>query len=444
MPQLSQSGRVVVVTAVSQGLIFYALPGDTDWTASINLSGEDPPLNVTGLVYSAALNQKLWFVDGTNYVYYDPSNNTVYPWLATAGTLPQDDDGNIPRLIAPWRGGLMLSGIIGLPYAAFLTRRGDPTDFDYGAEANDSAKAVAFTSTPSLGQIGDIVTCLIPYSDDTFIFGCDHTIVILRGDPGAGGQLDYVTKTIGMAWGKPWCQGPDGTIYFFSNRMGVYSFVPGQQPVRMSQAIDARLAGVNTGTNTILLEWDDRFQGFHVFITPLDEPGATVNYFWESRTNAWWPDVFANEDHNPLCTCTVDGNEPDDRVVLLGSWDGYVRKLDPAAEDDDGTPIASSVVIGPILTADMDEVMLKELQAVLAEASGSVSYKVLVGRTAEAALTNDPVTPGTWGASRNLTKAPRRSGHAIYFRLSSTNRWAMESVRCTVVQTLGKVRRRSY
>src|SRR3954467_4274959 len=108
MPQLSASGRVVTVVAVAQGLVFYANSGDTAWTASTNASGEDPPLNYSGLVYSADNIQKMWFADGVNYVFFDPSTTTVYPWLSTAGTLPADADGNTPRLICTWRGRTVL------------------------------------------------------------------------------------------------------------------------------------------------------------------------------------------------------------------------------------------------------------------------------------------------------------------------------------------------
>ena len=40
---------------------------------------------------------------------------------------------------------------------------------------------------------------------------------------------------------------------------------------------------------------------------------------------------FANADMNPLCGVTVDGNEDNDRQLILGSYDVYVRQT-----DDDG------------------------------------------------------------------------------------------------------------
>jgi hypothetical protein len=441
--QLSASGRVVTVVAVSQGLVFVLNPGDTAWSATTNLTGETPPLNFSGLVYSAANIQKLWFADGTNYVYYDPSDNTVYPWLATAGSLPADADDNTARLIVTWRGRAVVSGLLLDPQNVFMSRAGDPTDFEYGVEANDATQAVALGSEPRLGLIGDVVTCLIPYSDDVLLIGGDHTITMLRGDPLAGGQLDLVTDTIGMAWGQPWCRDPNGAVYFFSNRMGVYAFQPGQQPQRISQGIDHLLAQIDTGTNGIRLAWDDEMQGLHVYVTPLEEAGAATHYSYEARSGAWFQTEFANPLHNPLALCLLDGNAPDDRKVLLGGWDGYVRTLNADAADDDGTPISSSVLLGPFLTGDLDDLTLEDLQAVMAEDSGDVAYEVYSGVTAEAALDQDPAVDGVFKASRGGNELVRAAAHATYVRLSSTERWAMESIRGRLTAK-GKVRRRSY
>jgi hypothetical protein len=187
--------------------------------------------------------------------------------------------------------------------------------------------------------------------------------------------------------------------------------------------------------------WDDRFQGLHIFISPLAAPGSTTHYYWEQRSGAWWQDQFGNTSHDPLAVTVLDGNGPTDRVPIIGSWDGYVRCVSTAATQDDGTNISSSVTIGPLLTKDLDDVLLKELQAVLGNSSGSVTYAVYVGSSAEAALASTAVCSGTWAAGRNLTNLIRRAGHAIYIKLSSTNAWQMEVIRARLAGQ-GKVRRR--
>lgn len=445
VPQYSQSGRVVNLLAVSYGGVFRAYPGSTAWAELANNTGETPPLNVSGVVFSAACVQKLWFADGINYVYADPVTGTVEPWTATAGTLPTDAENNTPRLICTWRGRVLLSGLLKDPQAVFASRRDVPTDFDYGAAPRDADMAFAF-QTGNEGLIGDAVRCLIPWSDDECVIGCANSIHVLRGDPMDGGRLMHVTKGIGMAFGKPWCQDPNGVIYFLSSQGGVYKMVPGSLPQPVSTRIRQELLAIDTGENGFTMEWDEHWHGVHLWVTPLLEPGPTTHWFYEAPRDdgagdAWWPVEYANENHNPLCSAVLDGNESGDRVVLIGCYDGYVRAVDPDAVKDDYTDIASEVVIGPILTKLGDRMKLWEVQATLAAGSADVTYSVHVGETAEAALAAPAVASGTWRAGRNQTGSIHRAGYAIFVKLSSTGMWALEFVRA-VVSADGPVLRR--
>ena len=255
---------------------------------------------------------------------------------------------------------------------------------------------------------------------------------MMQGDPMAGGNLSLVSNAIGGAWGIPATMDPYGKIYFFSNRTGIYTMVPGSPPQRISQAIEQILLPVDTGANAIRLLWNDRFQGLHIFISPLAAPAMTTHLFWEQRTNGWTQDQFANNNLNPLACCIFDGNTPGDRVPLIGSWDGYVRAIDPTATTDDGTAIDSEVWLGPLNTEQMDEMLLTELQGVLGASSGDVTFSVYVGQTAEEAFASEAVLTGTLAGGRNLTQLVRRAAHAIYVQLTSTNAWAMEEVRLKV------------
>lgn len=438
--QQSNSGRVVTLIAVSQGKIKVANAGDLVWTATTNNSGEEPELNFTGVVFSDSNNQKEYFCDGTNYVYYTPADNTITLWVATAGTLPQDSDGNKARLIATWRGRTVLSGVLKDPQNIFLSAIGDPLNFDYAPAETGPSDAVALNASP-LGKIGDVVTGLIPYTDDVLVVLCDSSIYMLRGDPADGGSIDLVTRAIGGAWGRAYCQDPFGVIYFASNRTGIYTLTPGQQPQRISQQIDNLLDDVDTGLNSIRMLWSDREQGVHLFITRTDEPAETYHYFFDRRSGAWFQDQFANTGHNPLSCTVFDGNLATDRVALIGGFDGYVRAISMDAEDDDGTPIVSQVLIGPLVTAQLDDVMLYSLQAVLGEESGDVSYSLMIGDTAEAALEATPIKAGIWTSGRNLTENIVRSAHAIYVRIDANVRWSLESIRARV-SSLGRVRMR--
>jgi hypothetical protein len=438
-PQITQSGRITILVAVVQGVVYATTPGSGVWVTPANNTGNT--LNTTGVVRSAVNNQKVWFADGTHYLYYDPTLSEVLNWTASQGSLPSDTGGNKPRLICTWRGRTVLSGLLLDAQNWFMSAVGDPTNFNYFPYPITPTQAIAGNNS-ALGLIGDPVTCLIPYTDDTLIFGCDGSIWVTQGDPMAGGSINLVSSTIGMAWGNPWCKGPDGTLYFLSNKMGVYQWMPGQNaPTRISQAIDQLLIPINSGTCIIRMLWADIWQGFHLFITQAASAQPATHFFWESRTGAWWQDQFANNNMNPLCCCTFDGNTSTDRYELIGSWDGYVRSITPTATSDDGTNIGSSVILGPLLTDNLDDVLWKSIQAVLGVGTGTVSYNVLLGSTAEIALANGPVASGTWTAGRNKTNLIRFAGHALWLQLTSSSPWAYETTR-VVIAGRGKVRQR--
>lgn len=440
--QPSQSGRLVLLVAVSNGNVYTCPAGGSGWTAATNTTGATPPLNATGTIQSAANGQKLYFADGVNKCYYDPSDNTVRTWTPTDGDFPADGDGNLPRLICTWRSRTVMAGILNDPSLIVMTKVSDPLNFNYAGTTSGVQPDGAWAGNVGpQGLTGDVVTALIPYTDDILIIGMDSSIAMFRGDPQYGGQIDSVTSTIGIAWGKAWCMDPAGVIYFFSNRTGIFAFKPGAQPQRISQAIDPLLEDIDTGDNVVNLIWNDRFQTLHVFVTYLTSTMDTTHYTWEARSNAWWKDTFSNNDHNPI-TCTVfDGNNIDDRVALIGSWDGYVRSISSEATDDDGSAIESEVWIGPFLTKYNDSVMLQEVQGVLAADSNDVNYAVYVGDTAEEALASTAVATGTWTNGRNYNDTVRRAGFAAYIRLSAANEWAMENIRC-IVGAQGKVRQR--
>lgn len=426
--QSSNSGRLVDMVVVCNGNIRIASMGSDNYVTPTNGNGA---LNSSGLSFSAQNGGKLFFADGTHTKYYQPSDNTVHDWVLEEGEFPHVG-ANYFRLIATWQGRTVTAGLEDDPQNWFATAIGNPNNFNYFPTEPLATQAVQGGNS-SLGKIGDVITAIIPFSDDICIFGGDHTIEALQGNPADGGRRIEITDGIGIAWGAAWCRDPYGNLYFFSNRTGIYKIDPQSprpNPVRISQAIEPLLATVNTGSNTICMAWDDRWQGFHTFVTRTAGPAAAVHLFYEARTNAWFMDKFTDPMNNPLCCCTIDGNTADDRVVVLGSWNGYVNWLNPAATKDVGVAIASSVVIGPLLTNDIEEIMAIKMQAVFGETTiGPVKYEIFTGKTAEKALSSSPALSGFFGVGRNFTVPVMRSGNAIYLKLSATTPWAMEKVK---------------
>ena len=448
--QKMNMNRDIRLFAVAGGTAKYGSAGV--WNAvNLAIAPNAPTLSSTVAVMRSAYNNLVLFiVDGTNYNYWVPSTNTLTKWTAVYGTLPVDSGSNPARLITTWRSRTVLSGLPDDPKNIFFSAvytgeggaegQGGAVDWSYSPPTTVVTQAVSLNIAPA-GYAPDIVTSLVPYSDDILLIGGDHTIAMLNGDPMNGGRIDLVSDRVGMAWGDAWCKDPFGTLYFMSNTASVYTMVPGQKPVKLSQAIDNLLVLLEMDNINVRLQWDENLQGFHVYTTPLSGAASCTHYFWERRTGAWWADRFADVNHNPLTCVNYDGNDPSDRVSLFGGWDGYVRGWNVSDSTDDGEAIVSSVVLGPMLTAGFDELIAKDMQAILGVDSGDVNFEVYVGATAEAALASTAVVTGTWSSARNLTTPVRRAGHAIYIRLTSTAQWSMEGIRVLIAGT-GKVRKR--
>ena len=178
---------------------------------------------------------------------------------------------------------MVLWGLLLDPQDWFMSAVGDPQNFDYAPLSTTTTQAVAGNNSP-LGLVGDVVNTMIPYNDDVLICGGDSTIYLFNGDPMNGGQISRVSDELGMAWGQSWCKDPYGNVFFLSNKTGVYTMQPGQPPQRISQQIEHLLANIDTGANTFNMVWSDRFQGFHIFVTPTQSAAAATHFFYETRT----------------------------------------------------------------------------------------------------------------------------------------------------------------
>lgn len=406
--------------------------------ATLATGGSGALSSTTPYIHGAELFGLIYFADGTNSKYWDAQTDTVFSWTAAHGTMPSNG-ANLPRLIATWRSRIVMAGLIGDAHNWFMSAVGDPDDWDYAPTDLTLQDAVAGNNAEA-GKSPDVINCIIPFNDDILWFGCDHSIWQLTNDPLEAGRFDLISDTVGMAFGKPYCRDPAGLIYFLGSRGGLYVMTPGQLPVRLSdKAIEKRLADLDLSQTKVQLAWDDRSQHVLIFLTKLDG-SATTNYVFDVRHRAFWPESFATATQNPVCVHVLDGDSVNDRVILLGGQDGYVRKIDHAADDDDGSAIASHVFIGPIQQPTSEEFRLDELRIDLDAQSSDITYSIHDGDTAEEAQGASARFSGTWTSAKQYSERRRASGRAMYLKLLNATvdrKWQFEQANA-VIKPVGR------
>ena len=351
-----QSSRVSKVVAVAGGDIYTVAQGEPGY--EVVTDGRKALEADAGQIMSTAHFGKLYFTDGFKYARYNPLTNKVEDFEAkTAGEVPKN-----ARLIASYRGRLVFARTPQDPNNYFMSAVGDPEDWDYYPTTPVVTQAIN-GAIARAGRSPDVINALIPYNDDLLLLGGDHTIFRMTGDPAAGGQLDQVTNTVGIAFGESWTMDPEGGLYFFTPQGCVYVMTPTGQPQRLStDAIERRMQGVDLTQYKVTLVWNQEDYGLHVFFMPYTQTGVEGNdavpycFFWEKGGNAWWPDKFSHT-RTPYAATVIDGEKPADRKLLIGNKAGNVTMFDRDRLTDFGKKIYSYATMTVAQPQDTEIVM---------------------------------------------------------------------------------------
>ena len=402
---------------------------------------EANPIGDTDAYSAAERGGKLYLADSVLRV-YDPVSGVVDPVLATAGTVP-----TAQPLICLYRDRIVLAGDDHVWYAS---RQGDPGDWDFGADMGDVGKAVA-AQVGDAGQIGDVITSVIPLQDAALVFGSANGLWVMRGDP-ATGQMEEVSGENGIIAPQAWAVSPDGLLAFLSND-GVYLWSAGsrQAPTRFSEErTPGELRNVDT-SSTITMAYDAVGRGFHLSITPAAGDGE--HWWLDPEYKAVWPVVFQPE-HQPTASASLKGDGLS--RVVLGGRDGFLREFDETSGTDDATAVESHLLVGPIHMAasDVTDSLVAELHGLMADLPGTVTWRLVMGNSAEeatdtavagvlAAIAGTTITgvaaSGTWAGGRNKVERPRARGAWAVVWIEGGGRWAYEAV-ATVARQFGRIR----
>ena len=402
--------------------------------------------------------QKCYIADGVNYYVYDPLDTDVSAYgsvdrlrCSTLGALPQRC-----KLMEMWHGRLVLARDPADPGRWSMSAINDVTDWDYFPQIPSAKQACSSTNTRA-GRVPDIINAVAVYSDDLLLFGGDRSIWQLTGDPMAGGSLDLITDETGMAFGRPYCKDPQGTLWFFGSTGGLFYMVPGRRPERASVArVEKALRSIDLGANYVELQWNPIDEGVHIFVIPYGSPSGTLvdHWFYEVNADAWHKDRFGLADGDNIQPCAsvrVDGDLYNDRTMLIGGEDGRVRRWGVNAagnipKSDEVTTttniaIDSYTLFGPLIQAPVQAAQLTEAAFVLANDQHGVNYEFFAESTPD--NLGDPVRRGRLSPGRNDRHLVRVSGDHVYMRLRNANEgqsWAYETADATI-SSAGDTRR---
>lgn len=423
------SYRTAQLLAVSNGAIRKVSASGVPSTPT---GGSGALSTTTGYIESTVLRGIAYFADGVTYKKYVGKDDEVVEWKATKGKIPPRC-----RLITSWRGRIVLAGDPDNGSLWHMSSSEDPDDWDQFPPEPLATQAIsANNQSQTAGMVPDIINTLIPYNDDYLIFGGDHSIWQLSGDPMAGGELDLVSDITGMAFGRPWAKDPNGVIYFVGSRGGLYRMTPGSAPQRISQHTIERLLNdaLDFSTHYVRMVYSWEEEGLRIFQLPFDTVTQVDHFFWDQKRGAPYQDKHAltsagNLDIQPTAVAVIDGDTPDDRFLLIGCADSYIRKLDRDARDDDGTRIVSKAIIGPIAGSEEPvEVKFSLAEIVLADDQQGATYSLFANSEPSnmgVALSTDYLLPG-----RNPYISSRMRGSYCWLSLENGavgERWSLES-----------------
>jgi len=275
--------------------------------------------------------------------------------------------------------------------------KGDSTDYFFGRDISNTARATRFQLAGDDGTGPDIVGFATYADEDRYLicWSASETWV-LAGDPTTG-TLRQVSKQVGMIAEDAWCEA-NGVIYFLSSR-GLYRVgADGSGLAAVSEdKVPEELISVSDDDCTLTYQHSDRGVYIHLTTDP--------DWFYDTERDGFWP--FDTDTTN------------------------------------------SHVLIGPLRLGGPDTYgMIQQIHGIMAIGSADVKWQVVKGNTAEQACDNGKAAitaalagtayaqyvsaEGTWGEGRSYTSWPRVRGMWCCLWLESAGSWAFESVHMTV------------
>lgn len=229
------------------------------YTASVVLASDKPLATVE-------FRQKIYILgDNTSnrqLCVYDPSTDTLAVVAASHGTIPVKCS-----LLFLHNDRVGLAGDAANPQLWYLSRQGDPTDFDY--TVLDDVGCAVSAATSDAGGLGEPIIAVVSHANTcTLIMGSAST-VILRGDPNRGGVLAMLNNSVGIVGPRAWCWDEHGGTWWTS-LVGVYRMGPGCDAVPLPvsrELLPDELLMINRAEYTVSMSRDQVDDHLKLFVT---------------------------------------------------------------------------------------------------------------------------------------------------------------------------------
>lgn len=371
----------------------------------------------------------------------------LYSDVTDPGIMP-DGGSNIGTLCF----GRIFFNSMSNPHHWICSRINYPRDFD--TSQTDVAAATTAQNTPKTGQVGSPIVVMIAYKDHYLIMGCANEVYIMRSDPLMGGVNTAVSKTTGIFSPTSWCWDDKNNLYFVGTD-GIYklsssAIINAQPPENITKEHIPQLVtqlGLNRRTDRVVMAYDKQRYGIEISVTQKD--GAWSVVFWiDLRTGGLFPDEFPT-DQSPASMLYFDSYKTTERGLLMGGYDGRIRKFDENEKNDEGSNAINSFFnIGPFVDdkEPRNKIMTGETSLSLGEDTDGITVEIHKAETADELIKNVMADP-TPAAIKTLTgdglKASIRdkiTGRALGIRIgnsTASQSFSIESIN-TDIRTSGK------
>ncbi len=332
----------------------------------------------------------------------EPTTPHHYDWGVYEDVTGEDEFGEMPARLTMgcnYRGRGAVTGNSADPHQWYHSRQANPYDWKYAAD--DAQSPVAGTDADA-GKVGDIITAQIPYSDDFLIYGSIGSIYLLRGDAASEGSLDMFNEKVGIISPDAWTWDDKSNLYVLDLK-GLYRIQGGlSQPEPLTSDVIPNFISdlnLNPETQRITLAFDPNKYGIQICVTDI-ETGTNANYWYDLQSQGFFPESYPEED-GVMCSHFYNADDPVNRQLLLGCYDGHIRVMDNSAKSDDTGTIASPtseaidsfVLLGPVMIGKDHDYNGKTNSLSVVSAGGGaggsipdsddIDYEIFVAETAE-------------------------------------------------------------